>query len=50
MVSLYAMALLQRRELMEHLAEISPRLGVQRPPPALRDENDLVFAVSCGVV
>jgi hypothetical protein len=36
---------LLRRELAEHLTQVLAKLQIQRLPPALRDEDDVVFAV-----
>jgi hypothetical protein len=37
-------ALLLPRQLVEHLAEVLPKLRVERLPAALRDEHDMIFA------
>ena len=43
-------ALLLLGKLAEHFAQILPQLPVQRLPPALRDEDDVVFALPfCGL-
>src|SRR5712691_6022618 len=44
-MSLFNAALLLRRELSEHLPQVPSQLAIQRLPPALWNEDHVVFAL-----